>query len=237
MDTSKIIESSCGFISNVSCYDVTKDFIGPVSTLLVVIITVLLAFHKISKNHKNSLDAQKEESKRNTRIELFKDINNILDQASSVVLDISTFCNVKKYSNLNEVAIFELQEYLNLSQKLNQSLLSVVSKVESHEIINQKLFMTFRYSLQSIVYDVMKLQKNVTSKTSLDLMIDYTSDASCYLADFQVCMQNIAYSEIFELNIPHRTPIDKRSKVITNNQEELDKLLIFFSEETNWGKT
>jgi hypothetical protein len=115
--------------------------------------------------------------------------------------------------------------------------LAVVSKVESHEIINLKLFRVFRFSLQSIVHDMMKLQFHKDRRKLLEIIIELTNDAQSYLADFQVCMQNFAYSEVFDSEVPHRVPADKRCKVITNDPVELDLLLEYFSTETNWGKS
>ena len=57
-----------------------------------------------------------------------------------------------------------------------------------------------------------------------------------YFGDFQVCMQNMAYGEVFDSDVPHRVPADKRYKVITNCPDSLDKLHDYFWQETNWGK-
>ena len=236
MPINEIVEKSCFTISNVTCYEIAKDFSGPFLTALIAFITVKFAFKQIEKQHKNTLDAQIQESKRNTRIELFKDINALLDQVSSTVREVSTYCMVKKYSNMKMVYKINHEEYLSLSSKLNQSLLAVISKIESHEIVNLKLFRVFRFSLQSIVHDVMKMQSDNDRTMVTEQFIKLTSDAQSYLGDFQVCMQNIAYGEVFDSCVPHRIPGDKRYKVITNDPTELDSLMKYFSTETNWGK-
>jgi len=231
---SKLVEKSCCFISDVSCYEVAKDFAGPVLAALAVVVSIIIAFKQLSKQHSNTIKAQKEEAKRNTRIELFKEVSLLIEQSSAVIREVNSYCNVKKF-NPNAVALLDLKEYLELSQRVNQALLLLVSKIESHEIVHPKLFKTFRYSLQSIVHDVMKLRDDTTSTTCLDKMMDYTSDASCYLGDFQICLQNLAYGGIFKSKIDARVPIDKSLKVIEDDPEKLDVLLNYFENESNWG--
>lgn len=234
MVASKIVEKSCFFISEASCYEVAKDFAGPALAALAVIVSIVIAFKQLSKQHSNTIKAQKEEAKRNTRIELFKDVSLLIEQSSAVIREVNTYCNVKKF-NLNAVALLDLNEYIELSQRVNQALLLLVSKIESHEIVHPKLFKTFRFSLQSIVHDIMKLRDDTTSTTCLNKMMDYTSDASCYLGDFQVCLQNLAYGEIYKSKIEPRVPIDKSLKVIEDKPEKLAVLLNYFENESNWG--
>ena len=57
-----------------------------------------------------------------------------------------------------------------------------------------------------------------------------------YLTDFQVCLQNMAYGEVFNSQVPYREPPDKRVKVITMDPENLEDLHHFFQRETKWGK-
>jgi hypothetical protein len=231
---SKVVVKSCCFISDVSCYEVAKDFAGPSLAALAVIVSIIIAFKQLSKQHSNTIKAQKEEAKRNTRIEFFKEVSLLIEQSSAVIREVNSYCNVKKF-NPNAVALLDLKEYLELSQRVNQALLLLVSKIESHEIVHPKLFKTFRYSLQSIVHDVMKLRDDTTSTTCLNKMMDYTSDASCYLGDFQVCLQNLAYGDIFKSKIEARVPIDKSLKVIEDDPVKLDALLNYFENESNWG--
>lgn len=66
-------------------------------------------------------------------------------------------------------------------------------------------------------------------------MMDYTYDASCYLGAFQVCLQNLAYSEIFKSKIEARLPIDQSLMVIEDEPTKLAELLNYFENESNWG--
>ncbi|MBA6295856.1 hypothetical protein [Colwellia sp. MB02u-9] len=234
MVASEVVEKSCCFISDISCYEVAKDFAGPALAALAVIVSIIIAFKQLSKQHSNTIKAQKEDAKRNTGIELFKKVSLLIEQSSAVIREVNSYCNVKKF-NPNAVELLDLKEYLELSQRVNQALLLLVSKIESHEIVHPKLFKTFRYSLQSIVHDVMKLRDDTTSTTCLNKMMDYTSDASCYLGDFQVCLQNLAYGDIFKSKIEARVPIDKSLKVIEDDPEKLDVLLNYFENESDWG--
>jgi hypothetical protein len=235
LKNSNIITESCYFINNANCYDVVKDFSGPIITLAAAAFAVIWAFVQLNKQHQNKLNAQKNETKRNTKIKLFQDISQLLDQASIPIRQANSYCLSKKYSSSNQVALLDGLEYTELSQSINQALLSVVAKVESHEIINPLLFKTFRYSLQSIVHDIIELRHITVSTEILDKLMACISDANLYLQDFQVCMQNLAYGEVFDSSIPARVPVDKKLKVITNDKESLNELLHYFTYESNWG--
>lgn len=236
MPVPEVIEQSCFIVSNVNCYDVAKDFAGPVIAAAVAIFAIKSGLNQLATQHENTLAAQREENKLNTRIELFKDLNNLLDQVLAITREVNSQCVVKKFSNLEMVADLNHSEYLALSEKIIQGLLAVVSKVESHEIVDLKLFRTFRFSLQANVYDIMELRPYKDRKEVLEKIIEYSSDASFYLSDFQVCMQNVAYGEIFADEVPKREPVDRRLKVITNDPKELDTLMNYFLTETSWGK-
>ncbi|WP_444898880.1 hypothetical protein ACJJIX_12565 [Microbulbifer sp. VAAC004] len=227
---------ACYFINELSCYEVVKDFSSPVITALVAGFTVWFAFKKIGKQHRNTLDAQREESKRAVKIELFKEIVALVCNVSAVVREISSFCTVKKYSNIEMIGELNHSEYLELSGKLNHSLLAVVSKIESNEIVNPTLFRVSRYSLQSIVHDVMKLQFLEDRALILEKIIELTGDAQCYLGDFKVCMQNMTYGDVFNTKLAPRAPLDKECKVINNDPIQLELLEKYFLNETNWGK-
>ncbi|MGJ8689988.1 MAG: hypothetical protein ACSHXZ_10745 [Gammaproteobacteria bacterium] len=237
MQSGEELMTSCFFVADVSCYEVMKDFSTPIVAIVVAIFTVMYAFRQLGTQHTNTLAAQKEESKRNTRIELFKDIGSISDSSSSLIRDISTYCVVKKYSNVGAGAVINQQEYEEIFRKFGEALLALVSKVESHEIVNIKLFRAFRFSLQSIHHDFMSLRSVQDRALVLDELLQLTSDAQMYIGDFQVCMQNMAYGEIFSSSVPFREPADKRIKVITNDENNLDELINYFWTESNWGKS
>ena len=236
MPASEVIAQSCFFIADVGCYQVVKDFSGPIIAVIVAFCTVKFAFKQIAAQHKNTLSAQNEESKRNTRIELFKGIGQLLDQSSMIIREVNSYCMSKKYSNLEMKPEINHEEYLALMNKFGQALLAVSSKVESHEIVNLKLFRVFRFSLQSIHHDLLGMQLEKDRAQVLETLLELTNDAQMYFGDFQVCMQNMAYGEVFSSAIPHRIPADKRYKVITNDRQSLEELLDYFSKETNWGK-
>lgn len=237
MKPEELIVKGCVFLSDVSCYQFWQDFATPITTVLVATITILIAFKQLSKQHLNSLNAQNEQFKCQTRIELFKEIGAISESSSGVIRDVSTYCMVKKYSSIDLKAEINHIEYRNILQKFGDALLALISKVETHEIVNLKLFRAFRFSLQSIQHDLMSLRSSNDRISILENLLQLTSDAQMYIGDFQVCMQNMAYGEIFDSSVPYRVPADKRIKVITNDEKNLDELIVFFCKETNWGKT
>lgn len=236
MASSTIVEKSCYFISNVSCYDVAKDFASSGLAALAVVTSVWIAFKQLSKQHQNTLDAQKNEAKRNTRVELFKDINVLLDQSAASIRQVNSYCFSKKYFNSEVKAQVDDVEYVELMKNFSNALLAVVTKVESHEIVNLKLFRVFRFALQSIHHDLLALQPEIDRFKVLEDIIELSNDSVMYFADFQVCLQNMAYGEVFDASVPFRIPADKRNNVITNCPKNLDKLYDYFSRETNWGK-
>jgi hypothetical protein len=237
MVASTIVEKSCYLIEGASCYDVFKDFLGLALAVVAVIVSVLISIRQLSKQHKNTLDAQKEEAKRNARIELFKDINLLLDQSTTTIRDVHSYCFNKKYSDLEMKAQIDYVDFLEIMKKFSPALLTVVSKIESHEIVNLKLFRVFRFSLQSIHHDLLALQSEKDRFKVLENIIELTNNSIMYFGDFQVCMQNMAYGEVFDSDVPHRVPADKRYKVIINCPEKLDELHKYFWRETNWGKS
>lgn len=228
MSTNGITEKACFFINEVGCYEVIKDFSAPLVTSLVASFTVWFAFRQIRKQHRNTLDAQKEQSKQAAKIELFKDIVALVGNVSAVVREVSTYCTVKKYSNIEMIGELSHVEYLELSEKLNHALLAVVSKIESNEIVNPIFFRVSRYSLQSIVHDVMKIQFWKDRTLVLEKIIELSGDAQCYLGDFEVGMQNMTYGDVFNTNLEPRAPLDKRYKVITNDPVQLQLLEEYF---------
>ncbi len=236
MSKSNLIEKSCYFLDGVSCYDMAKDFASPALAAIAVVISILIAFKQLSKQHQNTLKAQKEEAKRNTRIELFKDINILLDQSNASIREVHSYCFGKKYSNMEMKADLNHAEFLELIKSFNHSLLAVVSKVESHEIVNLKLFRVFRFALQSIHHDFLALQREQDRFLVLEKIIELTNDSMMYFGDFQVCLQNMVYGEVFDSEVPYREPADIRYKVITNCPKNLDELHNYFWHETNWGK-
>jgi hypothetical protein len=235
--SSTVVEKSCYFISNVSCYDVAKDFASPALASLAVVASVFIAFKQLSKQHQNTLNVQKEEAKRNTRVGLFKDINLLLDQSTASIRQVNSYCFGKKYSNMEMKAQVDHVEFMELMNNFSAALLSVISKVESHEIVNLKLFRVFRFALQSIHHDLLALQTEQDRFKVLEIIIELTNNSIMYFGDFQVCMQNMAYGEVFDSDVPFRVPADKRYKVITNCPKNLDKLHTFFWRETDWGKS
>lgn len=236
MPAQEMISKSCLFISDVNCYEVAKDFSGPIAAVLVAFFSVRFAFHQIAAQHENTLKAQVEEQKRQTRIELFKEIGSLMEQSQSIISEVGSYCTSKKYSNIEMKGEIDHLEYLELMRKFSQALIAVILKVESHEIVNLMLFRVFRFSLQSIHHDLLALQFIKDRSLVLEKIVKLTSDAQMYYGDFQVCLQNIAYGEVFKSEVPKREPADKRYKVITNDLANLEALHQYFWRETDWGK-
>lgn len=237
MVSSAIIAKSCYNISNVSCYEIVKDFSSPLLTALALMASVFIAFKKLSEQHKNTLAAQNEESKRNTKIELFKDINTTLEHSKVSIQQVSSYCSRKQFSSPNLKAPLDNVEYLELVNNFNNAIMTVITKVESHEVVNPKLFRVFRFALQSILHDLLELQSESDRLKVTEAVIKLANDSIMYFYDFQICMQNWAYGEIFNADVPYRKPANKKIKVITNCSKNLDDLHHYFLQETKWGKT
>jgi len=229
-------EIACYFINGVSCYEVARDFAGPALTAFAVIVSVFIAFRQLSLQHNNALLAQKEEAKRDTKIELFKEIDSILGAVGAVVREVNIFCLSRLYPAPGVEKELTHEDYERESYKLNQSLLGVVSKVESNEIIHPRLFKAFRYSLQAIVHDTLALRFARDRELALSRLYDLSSDAQSYLYDFHVCFQNLAYGRIFDTELSPRSPADKSKMVLTNDLEQIEVFLRYFEVDSEWGK-
>jgi hypothetical protein len=58
-------------------------------------------------------------------------------------------------------------------------------------------------------------------------------DVTSYTEDYTVELQNVLLGDLFDTQVPHRIPLDPRSKVITlDRAEELER---FFETSTAWG--
>lgn len=218
--------------TDLTLYEFAKDFGGLIVTILVAFFTVLYAFKQIRIQHRNSIEAQKEETKRKTRIETFKDLDVLLNASSTLVRQVNTHSRVQSLIDPQQVS----ENELIITQELIQALLAVVSKIESLEIIDQLLFRVFRYSIQSVVHDISYLSEIKDQKQRIDRLIELTDTTVLYFSDFQICLQNMAYRDVFDSSVQHRDPPDKRHKVITNNPNELKNLEDYFLKETAWGK-
>lgn len=219
-----------------SWYEFAKDFSGPIATIIVVPFSVWFAFGQIRKQHDNTIKAQKAAAKRDTKVELFKELSKALNEHGEPIGQTATFCTVKKYSSPNQKAEITHAEFQGFFEMFGKPLLSLILQVEAQQIIHQKLFKTFRFALSSIHNDFMALQFSQDRTQILEQMIQLTDDAQMYMSDFQICLQNIAYGDVFDDIVPARIPADKRIKVITSDDAELDELLEYFSTQTAWGK-
>lgn len=237
MVAASVVTKSCYFVGDFSCYEIAKDFASPILTTIAILISVLIAFKQLSKQHENSLKLKREETKSKTRIDLFKEINDLLETSNTQIREVHSHCFGKKYSNLEVKAEIDHVEFLELMKNFSSALLTVASKVEYHEIVNSKLFRVFRFSLYSIHHDLLALQTEKDRFKVLETLIELTNDSMMYFGDFQVCMQNMTYGDIFNSAVPERIPADKRIKVITNCTETLDDLHVYFEKESNWGKS
>lgn len=236
MPSPESAEAASKVATDFSYYEFARDFAGPIVTILVAIFTVWYAFKQIGIQHMNSIKAQKEETKRKTRIETFKEIDALLNYSSTVIRKVNTYFMVQKYSPSPIDVQPSLGNEILITQELTQALLSTISKIESLEIIDPTLFRVFRYSIQSVVHDVLHLHEIEDRSQKIDRSIDLTNTALTYFADFQICLQNMAYKDIFDSSVQHRDPPDKRQKVITNNPNELEELEYYFLNETEWGR-
>lgn len=61
-------------------------------------------------------------------------------------------------------------------------------------------------------------------------------DIGCYIFDLRVEAQNNLLSELFEHRVPSRKPLDPRMKVLSTAPEQLNELMIYFNEQTAWGR-
>jgi hypothetical protein len=79
-------------------------------------------------------------------------------------------------------------------------------------------------------HQVNELEKLVKAYTAANF------DMGCYLCDLSVELQNALLSDLFPYKVPRRKPLDPKFKVISTEQDEIEKLQKYFEEETDWGR-
>ena len=79
-------------------------------------------------------------------------------------------------------------------------------------------------------HQVKELEKLVEPYTAANF------DMGCYLHDLSVELQNTLLSNLFSYKVPRRKPLDPKFKVISTEQNEIEKLQQYFEKETDWGK-
>ncbi|PAJ71794.1 hypothetical protein CJF42_24815 [Pseudoalteromonas sp. NBT06-2] len=72
MVASKVVEKSCYFISEVSCYEVAKDFAGSTLTAFAVMVSIYIAFKQLSKQHSHTIKAKKKKLKETSECNCLK---------------------------------------------------------------------------------------------------------------------------------------------------------------------
>jgi len=229
------IETSCLFIQGHECYEVLYDFSAPIAALFIFIFGISHAFKKLSKQHDATLKQQDADINKRFKIELFKEFTLMLDQAIGELRSVSIYCRIKRYPVNGQISSLTAKEMADLQKKSSDAMFSIITKVESHEIVHPLLFKTFRFSLQSIWHNLIQLQHENNIK-SLDKFLSLTADAMMYMSDFQICMQNMAWGGIFGTKVEYRDPIDPSCKVIKDNDAELKILMAYFDTESEWGE-
>jgi hypothetical protein len=253
----KILEVSSSVSNNHFIYEIAKDFASPILAILAILGSILIAFNQSSKHHKSTIKAQEEEVKLKTRIDVFNDINRILDDSKSEITSIYKFSTVRAYtSNISKIYQERKKENYNKEVKsLREKLQTAITKSESHQIVNVKLFQAFINSLESIDYELGGLNLKEIESDKFDSFTEEESEyhegmrrevltklrqasksAMFYFGDFQICLQNMAYSEIFGSNVPQRNQNEFTPKVISNNDNELQEFLEYLDTETEWGR-
>lgn len=227
---------SCWFIEGNNCYQVAMDFSGPLVAIIIFFASIWLALWKLSEQHTASLKQQDEELRKKFKIEVFKELNETLNEVQDVLQEHTTFYFVKKYGGGEEGIVLTAQERNDLSYNSIDALLKIILRIESLEVVNPLLFQTVRFALQSIVHDIQELRREDDDNNFFEALYNSLEDAKSYLVDFQICLQNFTWGKIFDASVESRVPIDPNNKVIVDGLDELSELNNFFKNETPWGR-
>jgi hypothetical protein len=225
------ITLACTFIEGVSCYQVAKDFTSPAVALLAAISVICMGVTQFSKQKKLEREARRVEHERDIKIKLFKEVTTLVDQCSAKISQVRSSCLSKHVLKMD----FTAEEKINYVADIQTAIIALILKVESHEVIAPQLFKVFRYVLCSESHDINELNKSVNT-ISPGALWHVSGDITSYIADLQVGLQNLAFSEIFGEKVPYRVPVSDHYKVIENTPDSLIKLEHYFLNETDWGK-
>jgi hypothetical protein len=223
--------SSCFGINGVSCYGIAKDFIPPLATLLAGGLAIWFGFRQIKKQKNIDAESKRIDIERSIKLDLFKEVNNLIGMCSSNISSIRSSLIIKKIMKQNLLP----EEIIHTNKNISDAILLLVLKLESYEVINPKLFRVFRYAMLSIHHDLLNLQRGKHASDP-GLIYDCTEDVTSYIADLQVSLQNMTYSEIFGNTVEYRVPVSDRYKVIVDDSSKLDSLEYFLLNETEWGR-
>lgn len=235
MPSSLTMTSSCFFIPEHGCYEVLKDFSGAIVTFLIFSLGFGITYYKLSKQHRDTLKQQDEEFKKRFKIELFNEFKSFFDLIHIEINDVCTFCRLSLHPVTIKMEEPNTVKYEKFRLKLGEALVAVILRIETREIVHPLLFQTFRYALQSLVHDIMELNYNKNIAETLPKLLTIGEDASCYLGDFQICLQNMTWGKVFDTKIKQRDPINNKLKVIVDNIDALTQLKQYFRDETEWG--
>jgi hypothetical protein len=225
------IALSCMFIEGVPCYQVAKDFSSPVVAFLAAISVVCMGIYQFSKQKRLEREARRVEHEREIKINLFKEVTALADQCSAQISQVRSSCLSKHVLNM----VFNAEEKISYVADIQKAIIALILRIESHEVIAPQLFRVFRYALCSESHNINELNKSLNA-ISPGAIWHVSADITSYIADLQVGLQNLAFSEIFGEKVPNRVPVSDRYKVIENTPDCLVKLEYHFLNETEWGK-
>lgn len=229
--------SGCGFIDGVTCYQVTKDILATLLTLVTILATLAIASEQWKRQHLNSIDQQKHKIEQDTKTEFFRIFNAKMDLAiaklRSAYLEL---VDEKIYKNVDSKS----QQYGEFMARMNSDIFSSVDEIttllERYEVINAKLLRVARYCFY---HEMGKIEEIVfSSKERLDIeaLLNYAQNLMFYLSDLNVSLQNTIYGPIFEQTVQHRNSYSKTPIVLSDDKENLEKLENYLLYETFWGK-
>ncbi len=69
-------------------YEIARDFSAPVLSALTIIATVCFGLWQLSRQNKNNLETQRKDAERNIKIELFKELNALINEEEPKIREI-----------------------------------------------------------------------------------------------------------------------------------------------------
>ncbi len=220
-------------------YEIARDFAPAISTVVAVLISVWYAVSQLKTQHNNALKQQAEEHKKKVQLELFESLQDRLDTCAALSESLSTDLIVKNTIlragypiNHDESALIQ-----QISTVL-KSVTEITIYIEHREIISPRLFRLFRSALHSAHYDMMQQLRapQIEDVQRFESISRAASEASNYCHDINVCLQNLAYKNIFESQAPVREPLDPRFKVLVDEPASVEELIQYFEHETPYGR-
>ena len=141
-------------------------WLGDLLTFLSIIAGVLLIVFQIGKQHKNQINAQKENNREQLRLEVYQEFSKAYAEANEKTIDVGMYVfilvtNMQIYLDQKKIGINpgpltgRVLEFFTKNGEASKSIIDLICLIEKYEIVCPKLEI-FNTAFSASSYDMMK---------------------------------------------------------------------------------